>query len=163
MSYPAITPARPVPGAFLNTPAASRFQSNDDPVRRRLFDGNANPAPSSSLVPRPNQSSATTSSTSGMSGGLVAASHIQQQAPDVPPVTKAAQAVNEFLQRDQNYPDLESYAKSGSSSEYDLVSIDSAWAPFHKTQMYPIPNEIFNHYNASQLQTLMGLFAEINH
>ncbi|CRK32968.1 hypothetical protein BN1708_016207, partial [Verticillium longisporum] len=29
--------------------------------------------------------------------------------------------------------------------------------------MYPIPNEIFNHYNASQLQTLMGLFAEINH
>ncbi|KAG7138411.1 Nucleoporin like protein [Verticillium longisporum] len=163
MSYPAITPARPVPGAFLNTPAASRFQSNDDPVRRRLFDGNANPAPSSSLVPRPNQSSVTTSTTSGMSGGLVPASHIQQQAPDVPPVTKAAQAVNEFLQRDLNYPDLESYAKSGSSSEYDLVSIDSAWAPFHKTQMYPIPNEIFNHYNASQLQTLMGLFAEINH
>ncbi|EEY15025.1 conserved hypothetical protein [Verticillium alfalfae VaMs.102] len=111
MSYPAITPARPVPGAFLNTPAASRFQSNDDPVRRRLFDGNANPAPSSSLVPRPNQSSVTTSSTSGMSGGLVPASHVQQQAPDVPPVTKAAQAVNEFLQRDQNYPDLESYAK----------------------------------------------------
>lgn len=29
--------------------------------------------------------------------------------------------------------------------------------------MYPIPNDVFNHYNASQLQTLMGLFAEINH
>lgn len=29
--------------------------------------------------------------------------------------------------------------------------------------MYPIPNEVFGHYNASQLQTLMGLFAEINH
>lgn len=29
--------------------------------------------------------------------------------------------------------------------------------------MYPIPNAVFDHYNAGQLQTLMGLFAEINH
>lgn len=36
-------------------------------------------------------------------------------------------------------------------------------APFHKTQMYPIPNQVFDHYNAGELQTLMGLFAEINH
>lgn len=29
--------------------------------------------------------------------------------------------------------------------------------------MYPIPNQVFDHYNAGELQTLMGLFAEINH
>ena len=29
--------------------------------------------------------------------------------------------------------------------------------------MYPIPNQVFDHYNAGELETLMGLFAEINH
>lgn len=29
--------------------------------------------------------------------------------------------------------------------------------------MYPIPNQVFEHYNAGELQTLMGLFADINH
>lgn len=29
--------------------------------------------------------------------------------------------------------------------------------------MHPIPNSVFDHYNAGKLQTLMGLFAEINH
>ena len=29
--------------------------------------------------------------------------------------------------------------------------------------MYPIPNQIFDYYNVGKLQTLMGLFAEINH
>jgi nuclear pore complex protein Nup155 len=29
--------------------------------------------------------------------------------------------------------------------------------------MHPIPNQVFSHYNTGQLQTLMGLFAEINH
>ena len=51
----------------------------------------------------------------------------------------------------------------GASSDYELPSSDSAWAPFHKTQMYPIPNEILDNYNRGELQTLMGLFAEINH
>lgn len=51
----------------------------------------------------------------------------------------------------------------GASSDYELPGPDSAWAPFHKTQMYPIPNQVFDHYNAGELQTLMGLFAEINH
>lgn len=29
--------------------------------------------------------------------------------------------------------------------------------------MYPIPNQVFEYYNVGELQTLMGLFAEINH
>jgi nuclear pore complex protein Nup155 len=55
------------------------------------------------------------------------------------------------------------YSLEGASSEYDIPMNDSTWTPFHKTQMYPIPNQIFSHYNTGQLQTLMGLFAEINH
>lgn len=51
----------------------------------------------------------------------------------------------------------------GASSDYELPGSETAWAPFHKTQMYPIPNQVFDHYNAGELQTLMGLFAEINH
>ncbi|KAI1854072.1 hypothetical protein JX266_001213 [Neoarthrinium moseri] len=49
MAYPQPTPMRPVPGAFMHTPAvASRFGANTDPVRRRLFNeasgaGTANP------------------------------------------------------------------------------------------------------------------------
>lgn len=51
----------------------------------------------------------------------------------------------------------------GASSEYDVTETDSSLSPFHKTQMYPIPNQVFDHYNVGELQTLMGLFAEINH
>lgn len=54
-------------------------------------------------------------------------------------------------------------SKEGISSDYELPGHDNAWAPFHKTQMYPIPNQVFDHYNTGELQTLMGLFAEINH
>lgn len=51
----------------------------------------------------------------------------------------------------------------GASSDYELPGPESPWAPFHKTHMYPIPNQVFDHYNAGELQTLMGLFAGINH
>lgn len=44
-----------------------------------------------------------------------------------------------------------------------MSSADTAWTPFHKTHMYPIPSQVFDHYNTGELQTLMGLFAEINH
>jgi nuclear pore complex protein Nup155 len=44
-----------------------------------------------------------------------------------------------------------------------MSATDSPTAPFHLTHRYPIPDSIFQHYNAGKLQTLMGLFAEINH
>ena len=46
MAYPQPTPVRPLPGAFINTPAVTRAMAQpDDPVRRRLFCPNtrANP------------------------------------------------------------------------------------------------------------------------
>lgn len=51
---------------------------------------------------------------------------------------------------------------AGTSSEYDLFT-DSSWAPFTKTQMYPIPDQIFEKLNGGEVVTKMGLFAEINH
>ncbi|KAG5930306.1 hypothetical protein E4U42_002230 [Claviceps africana] len=179
MSFPPATPLRPVPGAFLNTPAvASRFQSGSDPARRQLF-------PSSSSLPSGGQAGgnlaggnsalATTSAEAQGSSTAVtaisagnaelAATHVLPlpRPENVPPVLKAAKAINSFLQMDESFPDLDSYCRQGASSDYELPGSDSPWAPFHKTQMYPIPNQVFEHYNAGELQTLMGLFAEINH
>jgi len=44
-----------------------------------------------------------------------------------------------------------------------VVPSDSHMSPFQKTHMHAIPDTIFNNINASEMQTLMGLFAEINH
>lgn len=52
---------------------------------------------------------------------------------------------------------------AGASSEYDIPEPDSPLLPFHKAQTYTIPNTIFDHVNGGELQTLMGLFAELNH
>ncbi|KFA49840.1 hypothetical protein S40293_01252 [Stachybotrys chartarum IBT 40293] len=172
MSYPQTTPLRPVPGAFLNTPAvSSRFMSGPDPLRRALFpeasQQNATATTQSSAgttpaaVPNPAvPASAPKPSTSSMT--------IQNPLPptaaeNLPPVVKAAKAINTFLQIDEGFPSLDTYCGRGASAEYDIHGTDTAWAPFHKTQMYPIPNQVFDHYNAGELQTLMGLFAEINH
>ncbi|GKU05553.1 hypothetical protein FLAG1_08433 [Fusarium langsethiae] len=174
MSFPQTTPVRPVPGAFLNTPAVtSRYQQGSDPVRRQLFPVSESGQSVSSL-----KSTAPTSSTTSRGVTVTGSSVVRPSSGDgliaptalpplrsenVPPVIKAAKAINTCLQADGRYPDLDSYCRQGASSDYDLESTDSAMAPFHKTQMYPIPNQVFDHYNAGELQTLMGLFAEINH
>ncbi|KAK2672361.1 hypothetical protein RAB80_012440 [Fusarium oxysporum f. sp. vasinfectum] len=171
MSFPQTTPVRPVPGAFLNTPAvASRFQSGSDSVRRQLFTGNdSNQAVShkSSAPVSSSRSVAATAPTAPRTTSndnlIVPTALPPLRSENVPPVVKAARAINACLQSDGRYPDLDSYCRQGASSDYDLENTDSAMAPFHKTQMYPIPNQVFDHYNAGELQTLMGLFAEINH
>lgn len=121
MSYPQITPARPVPGAFMNTPAPSRFQSNNDPpVQRRLFvnDGNAPAGPVNALsVARPGQGLPTNPPAAGSNVvALAPAPQPQQPVQDVPPVVKASQAVNRFLQSDQSFPELDAYARCTSAS-----------------------------------------------
>ncbi|KOS20452.1 putative nucleoporin [Escovopsis weberi] len=202
MSFPQMTPARPVPGAFLNTPAiAQRIQAQQqqqDPVRRQLFPSQetqvaqGNSAGSSSGLAPPagttttatttaattRSASATSSATLALSGAGVGAgvgvgvdgaglATLNPLPPprveSIPHVLKAARAINSFLQLDESFPDLDSYCRQGASSDYELSSSDSAWAPFQKTNMYPIPNSVFDHYNTGQLQTLMGLFAELNH
>ena len=36
-------------------------------------------------------------------------------------------------------------------------------APFHKAQTYTIPNQVFDHIDSGQVQTLIDPFAELNH
>lgn len=193
MSFPQATPLRPVPGAYMNSPAlASRFQAGHDPVRRQLFPiaeaslaGSGAPASASlASAPLPAVSAAMGPVDAAHAGLAPAAPLPPPRAENVPPVVKAAKAINAFLQLDESFPDLDSYcrreqrppppfrprrvppadaAAEGASSDYELPGPDSPWAPFHKTQMYPIPNQVFDHYNAGELQTLMGLFADINH
>ncbi|PFH56451.1 hypothetical protein XA68_16489 [Ophiocordyceps unilateralis] len=171
MAFSHTTPVRPVPGAFLSTPAvASRLQAGSDPTRRQLFP--MADSSSTSAVGAVSEGASTAASamappakTGGSSeAGLVATAPLPpHRSENVPPVLKAAKAINAFLQLDESFPDLDSYCRQGASSDYELPPIDSAWVPFHKTHMYPIPNQVFEQYNSSKLQTLMGLFAEINH
>ncbi|UKZ56842.1 hypothetical protein TrVGV298_010686 [Trichoderma virens] len=171
MSFPPATPVRPVPGAFVNTPAVvARYQTTHDPVRRTLFTSEGQNAQTSAATTTATHGTvstgttavATTATTEG--GGLASLTPLPPpRVENIPPVLKAAKAINSFLQLDESFPDLDSYCRQGASSDYELPGSDSAWAPFQKTNMYPIPNQVFDHYNSGQLQTLMGLFAEINH
>ncbi|KAK8144566.1 hypothetical protein G3M48_005621 [Beauveria asiatica] len=187
MSFPETTPVRAVPGAFLNTPAvASRYRNDQDSVSRNLFQRSEPAQRSGSGSLRRNSASSTSrpralvrsglapSKTTGslldmtsraddasavVSSNLVPVRRVE----NIPPVVCAARAINSCLSGDENFPDIDSYCRQGASSDYEIPPTDTAWSPFHKTQMYPIPNQVFDHYNTGELQTLMGLFAEINH
>ncbi|KJR81980.1 nuclear pore complex protein Nup155 [Sporothrix schenckii 1099-18] len=173
------TPRRQIPGSYFATPgpaASSRLDGG-----RSLFD----PAPAA-LSASSGVGSATTSSAQLQRLQQQQQQQLQQQqqqlsqrpggsaqqadsvmalpAPAVlTPIQKAAGSVNRVLQLEESYPDLDSYCRPGASSEYDIHGAESAWAPFHKVQTYPIPDQIFERYNVSQLVTSMGLFPEINH
>lgn len=114
MAFPQ-TPAHAVPGAFLHTPAvASRFNAQQDPVRRRLFGENAG---AGDQVARFGQEPA---------GNLDAPTDVAeeqalrnlpaQNVPHLPPLTKAATYINDSLKRDSEYPQLDSYCRREPSS-----------------------------------------------
>lgn len=97
------TPQKPLPGAFVQTPAPSRYQTGPDP-RRQLFrsqpsggqQSNALQVQSSSPAQQLRQTSQSQTTT---------------QAQPLLPVQRAARTINEVLQRDANFPDLDSYVK----------------------------------------------------
>lgn len=114
---------RPVPGAFMHTPAvASRFGSNTDPVRRRLFsEGSNHPAagplaaygetrldaptgPQQALQPVGQPASG---GVTGEQQALTTTTTAQPQSP----LGKAAGYVNNALALDGQYPELEQYCK----------------------------------------------------
>jgi nuclear pore complex protein Nup155 len=151
MSYPVLqTPQRPLPGAFFNTPAASRFP----PPRQPVFTAGIAQDPSNP-PPAP--------------------------VPSLQPIQRAARTINEVLQREASFPDLDSYVRrkwtfeisrakanrvaEGISSDYDLPNgvSEAAWAPFQRTKVYDIPDRIFEQYNHAEVSTMMGLFADLNH
>ncbi len=100
-----VTPMRPIPGAFINTPAAG-----PNTVRRRL---NFNEAASSGTNGALGTAPAPITSTLGSGQPDITTGMLPppQARDDLPPVAKAAQVVNQTLQLDESYPDIDSYCR----------------------------------------------------
>ncbi|KAL2061523.1 hypothetical protein VTL71DRAFT_6900 [Oculimacula yallundae] len=149
MAYPPATPQRPLPGAYFATPAASRFTSGP-PVRQPLFSQGGRPP---AAGPNPNNPNANVQS---------------RQIPPptaITPISRAARTISDVLQREAQFPEIDSYIRQGISSDYDIPhhTAEAAWSPFQRTKMYDIPDRILDQYNRAEVQTMMGLFAELNH
>ncbi|PQE28872.1 non-repetitive nucleoporin protein [Rutstroemia sp. NJR-2017a BBW] len=140
MAFPA-TPQRPLPGTYFMTPAAPRF-NQPPPPQQPLFRPPQPAAPQNAVaIPPP-------------------ANPPQTQPQPLQPIQRAARTINEVLQREESFPDLDSYVKH---YEISSSSSDAAWVPFQKTRMYDIPDTIYTQYNEAAVSTQMGLFAELNH
>ncbi|OKO89592.1 Nucleoporin NUP170 [Penicillium subrubescens] len=155
MSYPTLptnfappTPQRPLPGAYMQTPAVARHGSFQSPQQR------------SQQQPQQPQPQGIASQSPPMPRMPPASSQTQIQT--LSTEERGARTINETLLKESRYPDLDSYLSQGFSSEYD-VSVSQSWAPFQKVKMYNIPDQIFDQYNRAQVSTSMGLFAELNH
>ncbi|KNG90853.1 putative non-repetitive nucleoporin [Aspergillus nomiae NRRL 13137] len=146
MSYPnlppALTPQRPLPGAFFQTPGPNNVPS----------------APAFSPKPAP----APAEQPSPASLPKLPPAAFKSKSQTLSTEERAARTVNDTLTQEARYPDLDSYLSQGFSSDYD-IPVSPSWAPFQKVKMYNIPDQIFDQYNRAQVSTSMGLFAELNH
>ncbi|KAK4248458.1 Non-repetitive/WGA-negative nucleoporin C-terminal-domain-containing protein [Corynascus novoguineensis] len=150
-----VTPVRQIPGAFINTPGPNT-------VRRRLnFNEAAGVGTTSTTVAAPEPIASTMGA--GQQEIVTGMLPAPQARDDLPPVVKAAQVINQTLQLDESYPDIDSYCRPGASSDYDIQYADSSWAPFQKTSTYPIPDQVFSRLNEGAVSTKIGLFASINY
>ncbi|KAK4126508.1 nucleoporin-domain-containing protein [Parathielavia appendiculata] len=150
-----VTPMRQIPGAFINTPGPNT-------VRRKLnFNETAGPGANSTV----GTTTAPISTALGAGQPEIATGMLPPSQPrdDLPPEAKAAQVINQTLQLDESYPDLDSYCRPGASSDYEIQFADSSWAPFHKVSSYPIPDQVFSRLNQGAVSTKIGLFADINY
>ncbi|KIW06004.1 uncharacterized protein PV09_03185 [Verruconis gallopava] len=151
MSYPPVTPLRPTPGLFPNTPAPARTPSNAGLARPPAFRAPSFSAPVAQRVG------------SGTNlGGSVVQPAPQTPARDLTPVERAADIIERQLKREDGYPSLEAFITQGVSDSYSMPSND-AWAPYQKVKQYNIPDRVFEEYNNAEMQTMMGIFAELHH
>jgi nuclear pore complex protein Nup155 len=134
------TPARPVPGVFPKTPG------QQPPIPQPQFQSQATGYQQSSIT----------------NTGQVTSQQPQSQLEALKPEQRAAKFINEALADDAQFADIDAYLPPGPSSEYE-VQVSETWAPFQKARFYPIPNQVFEQYNRSNLMTLMGIFAELKH
>ncbi|KAJ2896914.1 putative non-repetitive/WGA-negative nucleoporin [Zalerion maritima] len=161
------TPARHIPGAYVNTPA---------PVNRRLFtsgggsnDGSQqNPVTSLPPVLRASQTVNQVLSYDEGFPDLDAYcrrtfSPLATPVPLRPLIQVPLETIYDHLTPRRLNADPSCLPTEGTSSEYDICRLESPWAPFAQANTYPIPNSIFGHINAANVSTLMGLFAELNH
>lgn len=94
MSYPALTPTRPLPGTFFQTPAASTFNNG------AFFQARTPSAPvaQQELAPAPPPAAA---------AAVAAAPKPKSEA--LSTRDRAARTVNDTLAQEARYPDLDSY------------------------------------------------------
>jgi nuclear pore complex protein Nup155 len=43
-----------------------------------------------------------------------------------------------------------------------LLQLESPWELYHQKQVIPVPEALFNHFQTTSAQTLLGLFPEID-
>ncbi|KAA6414467.1 MAG: non-repetitive nucleoporin [Lasallia pustulata] len=155
MSFSVQTPQRPLPGAYLQTPAVSRTQPN--PTPQPGFSSRTSNSVGRNVPQPSNQSLAQQSQPQQQPG-----QHGRPGGEPLDPMERASKTINEALAQEKRYPELDSYIGQGISSDYNVSGM-AAWAPFQKIKLYDIPDRIFDQYNRAQVSTLMGLFAELNH
>lgn len=100
MSVAVQTPQRPLPGAYVQTPAASRFQSG--PINQPNFQSRSTATPQ--LDRSHSQSKALTEQRP--TNPQQAA---RSPAESLGPIERAAKAINETLSEDTRFPELDSY------------------------------------------------------
>lgn len=97
------TPVRQIPGAFINTPGPNT-------VRRRLnFNEAAGVGTTSTTVAAPGPIASTMGA--GQQEIVTGMLPAPQARDDLPPVVKASQVINQTLQLDESYPDIDSYCR----------------------------------------------------
>jgi nuclear pore complex protein Nup155 len=96
---------RQIPGAFINTPAPG-----PNTVRRRLnFNEPATAGTTGTMGTAPGPITSTLGSgQQEIATGMLPPPQARE---DLPPVVKAAQVVNQTLQLDESYPDIDSYCR----------------------------------------------------
>ena len=94
------TPQRPLPGAYIPTPAVSRYQSG--PSRQPFSRANA-PLSQAQNASQPPQQAARQSSGQAMQGTA------KPTAEALAPLDRASKTINETLELESKYPELDTY------------------------------------------------------
>lgn len=95
-------------GAYIQTPAMTRYDPSSDPTRQ-LFQQHKSATSLTSQQQQQQQQSQQLATTNAQQQQPAQAQ--QQQSQSVQPVQRAARTINDVLQRDANYPDLDTYLK----------------------------------------------------
>lgn len=118
------TPQRPLPGAFLQTPAPTRNQPGGIPQRQPF----AAAGPLSGAPQAPNPVPAQQQPAAQATGLL-------NQAPPLSAVQRAARTVNDFQTRDGRFPEIDNYVKRMSLGVVVLSAANVMQRAFHLITM----------------------------
>ncbi|GIZ43201.1 hypothetical protein CKM354_000643600 [Cercospora kikuchii] len=140
------TPQRAIPGTFAATPAAAQAPPPQPILGSTIFAANAATLRQNIQPPASSDAPAQQTSTQTRT-----------------PIQRAAQTINNTLEREQQFPALEEYVQQGVSGEYEQPKAGSALEPFQKMKLHDLPPRLLEQANRSQMSMLMGVFAPIGY